>query len=219
MPKYPQLPRSVYVQRVENVKQLECVLSGGCVISLWLRQVFVKFGLLIQIWPWRSTSMNPKNYSDFNQVFCISSPNLMSLAWMDDKSSHCKRNSWLTYAFVAVNSNVLAQASYFLIERRQVAECRIWTQCLWNWITSRLNAHWQTDWGIEDHLNSIAHPYDQRAFSPLDPTAGWLSNLALAIYTCLLLLIPMLWHKQGIFNQKERICRQWQHLKAKTGRG
>ena len=31
-----------------------------------------------------------------------------------------------------------------------------------NWISSRLNAHWQTDWNIEDHaknLNSIAHPY------------------------------------------------------------
>ena len=32
------------------------------------------------------------------------------------------------------------------------------------------------------NLNSIALPYDQRAFSPLDPTAVWLSHLALAIY-------------------------------------
>ena len=30
--------------------------------------------------------------------------------------------------------------------------------------------------------NSIARPYDQWAFSPLNPTAGWLSYLALAIY-------------------------------------
>ena len=64
-------------------------------------------------------------------------------------------------------------------------ECRIRTQGLWNWISSRLNARWQTDWAIEDHaknLNPIARPYDQRAFSPLDPTAGWLSHLALDTY-------------------------------------
>ena len=30
--------------------------------------------------------------------------------------------------------------------------------------------------------NSTASPYDQRAFSPLDPTVSWLSHLALAIY-------------------------------------
>ena len=32
------------------------------------------------------------------------------------------------------------------------------------------------------NLNSTARPYDQRAFSPLDPTVSWLSHLALAIY-------------------------------------
>ena len=32
------------------------------------------------------------------------------------------------------------------------------------------------------NLNSTARPYDQRAFSPLDPTAVWHSHLALAIY-------------------------------------
>ena len=38
---------------------------------------------------------------------------------------------------------------------------------------------------IEDqanNLNSTARPYDQRAFSPLDPTVSWLTHLALAIY-------------------------------------
>ena len=52
-------------------------------------------------------------------------------------------------------------------------------------IASRLNARWQTDWTNEDqakNLNSTARPYDQRAFSPLDPTVSWLSHLALAIY-------------------------------------
>ena len=66
------------------------------------------------------------------------------------------------------------------------AEGRIWThQGLRHQIASRLNAHWQTDWAIEDqakNLNSTARPYDQWAFSPLDPTAVWHSHLALAIY-------------------------------------
>ena len=66
------------------------------------------------------------------------------------------------------------------------AECRIRThQDLSHQIASRLNARWQTDWAIEDqakNLNSTARPYDQRAFSPLDPTAVCHSHLALTIY-------------------------------------
>ena len=93
------------------------------------------------------------------------------------------------YIFVVVNFDALAQASYFRIERRQVVFL-CWMQDLnpeglWNPIFSRLNACWQTDWAIGDqakNLNSTARPYDQRAFSPLDPTVSWLSHLALAIY-------------------------------------
>ena len=65
------------------------------------------------------------------------------------------------------------------------AECRI---CTWgprHQIASRLNARWQTDCAIEDqakNLNSTARPYDQRAFSPLDPTVSWISHLCLAIF-------------------------------------
>ena len=65
------------------------------------------------------------------------------------------------------------------------AECRIWTRGPRHQIASRLNARWQTHWAIEDqakNLNSTARPYDQRAFSPLDPTVSWLSHLALVIY-------------------------------------
>ena len=65
------------------------------------------------------------------------------------------------------------------------AECRIWTRDPRHQIASRLNARWQTDWAIEDqakNLNSTASPYDQRAFSPLDPTVSWHSHPALAIY-------------------------------------
>ena len=67
------------------------------------------------------------------------------------------------------------------------AECRIWTRGPRHPIASRLNSRWQTDWAIEDqakNLNSTARPYDQRAFSPLDPTVSWLSHLALAIHIC-----------------------------------
>ena len=94
------------------------------------------------------------------------------------------------YIFVVVNFDTLAQASDFRIERRQVVFL-CWMQDsnpegLWNPIFSRLNACWQTDWAIEDQakkkLNSTARPYDQRAFSPPDPTAIWHSHMALAIY-------------------------------------
>ena len=65
------------------------------------------------------------------------------------------------------------------------AECRLWTRGPRHQIARRINARWQTDWAIEDqakNLKSTARPYDQRAFSPLDPTFSWLSHLALAIY-------------------------------------
>ena len=51
---------------------------------------------------------------------------------------------------------------------RQQTECS-----LTNWLSYR---------GSSKNLNSTARPYDQRAFSPLDPTVCWLSHLALAIY-------------------------------------
>ena len=94
-----------------------------------------------------------------------------------------------TYMFVVVNFDALAQASDIRIERRQVV-LLCWEQDS-NPSGSQtpnrqqMNAHRQTDWAIEDqakNLNSTARPYDQRAFSPLDPTAVWHSHLALAIY-------------------------------------
>ena len=93
-----------------------------------------------------------------------------------------------TYMSV-VNFDGLAQASNFRIERRQVVFL-CWMQdsklgSLGHQFARRLNAHSQNDWGIEDqakNLNSTARPDDQRAFSPLDPTAGWHSHLALAMY-------------------------------------
>ena len=102
--------------------------------------------------------------------------------------------SWLShqalaiYIFVVVNFDALAQASDIQIKGDKLcssAECRIWTRGPRHQIANRLNARWQTDWAIEDQAknwNSTARPYDQRAFSPLDPTVSWLSHLALAIY-------------------------------------
>ena len=82
------------------------------------------------------------------------------------------------YIFVVVNFDALAQASNCRIERRQ-AVFLCWMQDsnpegLWNPISSRLSACWQTDWAIEDqakNFNSTARPYGQQAFSPPDPTA------------------------------------------------
>ena len=71
-------------------------------------------------------------------------------------------------------------------------ECRIRTQGLRHLFASRLNACWQTDWAAEDqakNLNSTARPYDQQAFSPLDLTASWLSQLALAI--CMFVVVNL----------------------------
>ena len=86
------------------------------------------------------------------------------------------------YIFVVVNFDALVQASDFRIERRQVFFL-CWMQDsnpegLWNQISSRLNACWQTDRAIEDqakNLYSTARPYDQQAFSPPDP--AWKSQI------------------------------------------
>ena len=107
--------------------------------------------------------------------------------------------------YIYAKFDAVAQASDYRIEKRQVVFL-CWMQDsipqgLWNRISSRLNARWQSDWAIEDqakNLNSTAGPYDQRAFGPLDPTAVWPSHLALAI--CIFaVVISMLWHRQPNF--------------------
>ena len=95
------------------------------------------------------------------------------------------------------------------------AECRIWTRDPWHQIGSRLNARWQTDWAIEGpakHLNLTACPYDQRAFSPLDPTISWLSHLALAIYTFVVVNFDALVQASDIQIERRKVaflC--WKH--------
>ena len=119
------------------------------------------------------------------------------------------------YMFVVVSFDALAQASDIRIERRQVVFL-CWRQDS-NPSGSQTPNRQQTecslttDWAIEDQakiLNSTARPYDQRAFSPLDPTAVWHSHLALAIYMFVVVnhtyifvgLILMLWHRETHIN-------------------
>ena len=58
-------------------------------------------------------------------------------------------------------------------------------------------------------LSRMARLYDQRAFRPLDPTASWLSHLALGIYmffvvTCLFSMCRILWscHPKNVNSQR-----------------
>ena len=89
------------------------------------------------------------------------------------------------------------------------AECMIRThQGLRHQIASRLNARWQTDWAIENqakNLNSTARPYDQRAFSPLDPTAVRHSHLALAIYMSVVVNFDALAQASDIWIERRQV--------------
>ena len=84
------------------------------------------------------------------------------------------------------------------------AECRIRTQGLRNLFTSRLNACWQTDWAIEDQaINLTQQPIPM--ISKYWTRSTWLSmgfRSWLWRYTCLLLLISMLWRRQTVFEGK-----------------
>ena len=113
--------------------------------------------------------------------------------------------------FVA-NFDALAQASEFRNERRNVVFL-CWmqdsNQGLWNQTSSRLNASWKTDWAIEDqaekNLNSIVRLYDRRVFSPLDPTAGWLSHLARAIYMFVVFNFDALAHASDFKSKEDKL--------------
>ena len=111
-----------------------------------------------------------------------------------------------TYIFV-VNFDALAQASDFRIERRQLVFL-CWEQDsnpggLWNPISSRLNACWQTDWAIEDQ----AKTWTRQPVPMISKHSAHLTPLPFGIRTWLwrytyLLLISMLWHRQAIFESK-----------------
>ena len=85
------------------------------------------------------------------------------------------------------------------------AEGRIRTQGLWNRISSKVNVHCQTDWTIEDQAKSLclwsASIQPTRPHSLPVGIRSWLWQ-----YTCSLLLILMLWHREAIFEwRKENV--------------
>ena len=85
-------------------------------------------------------------------------------------------------------------------------ECNILTKGLRHQIASRLNACWQTDWAINDKAKNIDTsdcPYDQRAFSPFDPTAGWAPHWVLVIYMFVVANFNALAQASYFRNQKQ----------------
>ena len=110
------------------------------------------------------------------------------------------------HTYILVNFDALALASDFRIERRQIVFL-CWMQDsnpkgLWNPISSRLNACWQTDWAIEDHAKKT---WTRQPVPMISKHSAHLTPLPFGIrtwlwrYTYLLLLISMLWHRQAIF--------------------
>ena len=86
------------------------------------------------------------------------------------------------------------------------AECRIRThQGLRHQLASRLNARWQTDWAIEDQAKKT---WTRQPGPMISEHSAHLTPQPFGIrtwpwrYTCLLLLISMLWHRQAIFESK-----------------
>ena len=84
------------------------------------------------------------------------------------------------------------------------AECRIRTQGLRHLFANRLNACWQTDWAIEDQ----AKTWTRQPVPMISKHSAHSTSLPVGFrtwlwrYTCLLLLISMLWHRQAIFESK-----------------
>ena len=115
-----------------------------------------------------------------------------------------------TYMFVVANFDAMSQASDFRIQRRQVvfpAECRIRSWEVWdtkspaNWLPT----HKSTDWAIEDQVKT----WTQQPDPTMSEHSAHLTSLPTCFrtwlwrYTCLLLLILVLWHRQATFESKE----------------
>ena len=85
------------------------------------------------------------------------------------------------------------------------AESRIRTQGLRHLFASRLNACWQTDWAIEDQPKKT---WTRQPVPMISKHSAHSTSLPVSFrtwlwrYTCLLLLISMLWYRQAIFESK-----------------
>ena len=90
------------------------------------------------------------------------------------------------------------------------AESRIWTRDPRHQFASGLNARWQTDWAIEDQAKKT---WTRQPVPMISEHSAHLAPLSVDFctwlwrYTCLLLLISMLWHRQAIFKSKgDKLC-------------
>ena len=90
------------------------------------------------------------------------------------------------------------------------AENRIWTRDPRHQFASRLNARWQTDWAIEDQAKKT---WTRQPVPMISEHSAHLAPLSVYFrtwlwrYTCLLLLISMLWHRQAIFKSNgDKLC-------------
>ena len=89
------------------------------------------------------------------------------------------------------------------------AECRIWTRGPRHQFASRLNARWQPN-----ELSRIKlKTWTQQPVPMISEHSSHLAPLSVDFrtwlwrYTCLLLLISMLWHRQAIFKSKgDKLC-------------
>ena len=112
-----------------------------------------------------------------------------------------------TYMFL-VNFDALAQATDIRIERRQVVFLS-WmqdsNQGLSNPISSRVNARWQTYWAIVDQAKKT---WTRQPVPMISEHSAHSTPLSVGFrawlwrYTCFLLLISKLWHRQAIFESK-----------------
>ena len=138
---------------------------------------------------------------------------------IDPAVHQCNRILWLLWPLLLTWYNFIPACLLLLISmlwHRQAifkskgdkfsssAECRIRTQGIRHLFASRLNACWQTDWAIEDQ----AKTWTRQPVPMISKHSAHSTSLPVGFrtwlwrYTCLLLLISKLWHKQAIFESK-----------------
>ena len=167
--------------RFSNVNETSC---------LPLRNIWFEPGSLKTNLPQTECPLtNWLSYQGSNQTLnSIARPyEQRALSPLDPTATWLSHLALAIYMFVVVNFDALTQASDFQIERTPfVFHCWMQdlNQVLWNLMSSRLNTLSQlTELSrikLKPELNGL--PYDQRAFSPRDPTGVWLSHLTLAMY-------------------------------------
>ena len=167
-----------------------------------------------------NTRWQPAELSRINLTLELNSPSLWSASTQPTPPHYHLYLALAIYMFVVVNFDALAQAIDFQMGRRQVVFL-CWlhdlNQILWNRITSRPNAHWQTDWAIEDEAKIWTWQPVRiiSEHSANSTTLPFVFRTWLWRYTCLLLSITMLWLRQVIFKSKgdklssSAECRIW----------